>query len=72
MANKKAKVYTYKRVSTSIQVDGYSLDAQNDRMKKYAEFNDMISCRISGRKSSSRASFRRSGYTQNSRKMDRF
>ena len=27
MANKKVKVYTYKRVSTSMQVDGYSLDA---------------------------------------------
>lgn len=25
MANKKVKVYTYKRVSTSMQVDGYSL-----------------------------------------------
>ncbi len=24
MANKKVKVYTYKRVSTSMQVDGYS------------------------------------------------
>ncbi len=32
----------------------------------------MISCRISGRKSSSRASFRRSSYTRNSRKMGRF
>ena len=42
MANKKVKVYTYKRVSTSMQVDGYSLDAQNDRMEKYAEFNDMV------------------------------
>ena len=42
MANKKVKVYTSKRVSTSMQVDGYSLDAQNDRMEKYAEFNDMV------------------------------
>ena len=42
MANKKVKVYTYKRVFTSMQVDGYSLDAQNDRMEKYAEFNDMV------------------------------
>ena len=25
-----------------MQVDGYSLDAQNDRMEKYAEFNDMV------------------------------
>ncbi len=35
MANRKVKVYTYKRVFTSMQVDGYSLDAQNDRMEKY-------------------------------------
>ena len=25
-----------------MQVDGYSLGAQNDRMEKYAEFNDMV------------------------------
>lgn len=38
--NKKTKVYTYKRVSTSMQVDGYSLDAQDDRITKYAEAFD--------------------------------
>lgn len=36
----KVKVYTYTRVSTAMQVDGYSLDAQKSRMKAYAEFND--------------------------------
>ena len=36
----KIKVYTYTRVSTAMQVDGYSLDAQKSRMKAYAEFND--------------------------------
>ncbi len=34
------KVYIYTRVSTAVQVDGYSLDAQKSRMKAYAEFND--------------------------------
>lgn len=36
----KVKVYTYKRVSTTMQIDGYSLDAQRSRMKAYADFND--------------------------------
>ncbi len=36
----KTKVYIYTRVSTAMQVDGYSLDAQKSRMKAYAEFND--------------------------------
>ena len=35
----KAKVYTYTRVSTAMQTDGYSLDAQKSRMKAYADFN---------------------------------
>lgn len=34
----KTKVYIYTRVSTAVQVDGYSLDAQKSRMKAYAEF----------------------------------
>ena len=33
------KVYTYTRVSTSMQVDGYSLDAQKSRMKAFADYN---------------------------------
>lgn len=37
MADKKAKVYTYTKVSTSTQVDGYYLDAQKERIRKYAE-----------------------------------
>lgn len=34
------KVYTYTRVSTVMQTDGYSLDAQKARMKAFADFND--------------------------------
>ena len=37
---KKIKVYTYTRVSTAMQIDGYSLEAQKNRMKAYADFND--------------------------------
>lgn len=33
------KVYTYTRVSTAMQVDGYSLDAQKSRMKAFADYN---------------------------------
>lgn len=36
----KVKVYTYTRVSTAMQVDSYSLDAQKARMKAYADYND--------------------------------
>ena len=39
---KNTKCYIYTRVSTSMQVDGYSLDAQKDKLKKYAEFQDMM------------------------------
>ena len=39
---KTPKCYIYTRVSTSMQVDGYSLDAQKDKLKKYAEFQDMV------------------------------
>ncbi|MCD8336353.1 MAG: recombinase family protein [Lachnospiraceae bacterium] len=41
MENKKERCYTYSRVSTAMQVDGYSLDAQKDRITKYAEFQGM-------------------------------
>ena len=34
MDKKKVKVYTYTRVSTTMQIDGYSLDAQKSRMKE--------------------------------------
>lgn len=40
MKKDKIKVYIYTRVSTTIQVDGYSLDAQKSRMKAFAEYND--------------------------------
>jgi hypothetical protein len=39
MENKSCYIYT--RVSTSMQVDGYSLDAQKDKLRKYAEFQDL-------------------------------
>ena len=38
---KKEKCYLYIRVSTAMQVDGYSLDAQKDRLVKFAEFQGM-------------------------------
>lgn len=36
------KCYIYSRVSTSMQVEGYSLDAQVERMKRYADYEGMI------------------------------
>ena len=38
--NEKIKVFTYTRVSTAMQIDGYSLDAQKSRMKAFADFNN--------------------------------
>lgn len=38
---KRTKCYTYIRVSTEMQVDGYSLDAQKTAIKKYADFQHM-------------------------------
>ena len=38
---KKQRCYIYTRVSTAVQVDGYSLDAQRDKLKKYAEYQEM-------------------------------
>lgn len=48
MANKQEniKVYLYTRVSTAMQVDGYSLDAQKAKMKAFCEFNN---CHIHAR-----------------------
>lgn len=40
MEKKKTKVYIYTRVSTAMQIDGYSLEAQRTRMRAFAEFND--------------------------------
>ena len=39
---KQQKCYIYTRVSTSMQVDGYSLDAQRDKLKKYAEYQELV------------------------------
>ncbi len=39
MGKDNVKVYIYTRVSTAIQIDGYSLEAQKVRMRAYAEFN---------------------------------
>lgn len=39
---KTKRCYLYTRVSTAIQVDGFSLDAQRDKLHKYAEFQDMV------------------------------
>lgn len=39
---KQLKCYIYTRVSTSMQVEGYSLDAQKDKLKKYADYQDMV------------------------------
>ena len=39
-STEKIKVYTYTRVSTAMQTDGYSLDAQKATMKAFADYND--------------------------------
>lgn len=41
MKNKKIKCDIYTRVSTIMQVDGYSLDAQKEKLKRYAKFQNM-------------------------------
>ena len=64
MSKEKVKVYTYTRVSTALQIDGYSLDAQMSRMKAFADFNDYEIVREyqdagkSGRSIEGRAQFR--------------
>ena len=35
MTKEKTKVYIYTRVSTAMQIDGYSLEAQKTRMKHF-------------------------------------
>ena len=39
MSKENIKVYTYTRVSTAMQIDGFSLDAQKSRMKAFADYN---------------------------------
>ncbi len=41
MSGKKIKCYTYIRVSTSMQVEGYSLEAQKERLNRFAEYQGM-------------------------------
>ena len=41
MKKKKLKCYIYIRVSTSMQVEGYSLEAQRGRLTKFADFQDI-------------------------------
>lgn len=41
MKSKKIKCDIYTRVSTTMQIDGYSLDAQKEKLKRYAEFQNM-------------------------------
>ena len=38
----RTKCYIYTRVSTAMQVDGYSLDAQREKLRKYADYEDMV------------------------------
>ena len=62
--NKQVRCYIYIRVSTAIQVDGYSLDAQREQLRKYAEFQSMTVVREyadegkSGKNIEGRAAFR--------------
>ena len=39
-----SKVYIYTRVSTAMQVDGYSLDAQRDEIMRYVRYKNMHIC----------------------------
>lgn len=39
--DKKKRCYIYTRVSTEIQIDGYSLDAQREKLLGFAKYQDM-------------------------------
>ena len=41
MMRKRTNCYIYTRVSTSMQVDGYSLDAQREKLRGYAAYQEM-------------------------------
>ena len=43
MKKARTKCYIYTRVSTAMQVDGYSLDAQREKLRKYADYEDTVS-----------------------------
>ena len=40
MKKEKIKVYLYTRVSTTMQIDGYSLDAQKTKRKAFCDYNE--------------------------------
>ena len=40
MLKEKTKVYLYTRVSTAMQIDGYSLEAQKTKMKAFCDYNE--------------------------------
>ena len=40
MSKEKIKVYLYTRVSTTMQIDGYSIDAQKTKMKAFCDYNE--------------------------------
>ena len=42
MKSKKIRCDIYTRVSTTMQVDGYSLDVQKEKLKRYADFQRML------------------------------
>ena len=48
MKKKKLRCYIYVRVSTSMQVDGYSLEAQRERLLRFAEFQEMEVADVEG------------------------
>ena len=62
LKKKQLKCYIYTRVSTSMQVDGYSLDAQRDKLRKYAAYEDMV---IAGEYSDFPARTSKGGRTSN-------
>lgn len=41
MSKKKQKCYIYMIVSTAMQVEGYSLEAQKERLNKFADFQNL-------------------------------
>jgi len=42
LKKEKIKVYLYTRVSTAMQIDGYSLEAQKTKMKAFCEYNEYV------------------------------
>ncbi len=40
LKKEKIRVYLYTRVSTTMQIDGYSLDAQKIKMKAFCDYNE--------------------------------